>query len=163
MNPRATGPEDAAQLPAFRSSKDFPIAPKVEKAQALYPECLQALLDANEARSMIRARMAKKKDVIAEIRLEIERLEQDLALEASTRARLHAINEDLITTLREMEMLADTLTETVEEAHRVQRTGLGRLIDRLKQLVGHWRRFKARQLERLASEAGPGQDGESNG
>jgi predicted nucleic acid-binding Zn-ribbon protein len=163
MNPEPTRLDDAVDLPAFRSSKDFPIAPKVEKAEALYPECHKALLDANEARAILKARMAKKQDVIAEIRVEIEMLEKDLTVEAKTRSRLHIINEDLIATLREMELLTEGLTETVEEAHRVQRTGLGRLIEKLKQLVVNWRGFKSRQLQAVASKAMPREDGESHG
>jgi hypothetical protein len=159
MNPEPTRPDDAADLPAFRSSKDFPIAPKVEKAEAMYPECYKALLNANEARAILKARMAKKQDVIAEIRVEIEMLEKDLTVEAQTRSRLHIINEDLIATLHQMELLTEGLTETVEEAHRVQRTGLGRLIEKLKQLVANWRGFKARQLEAVASKTMPREEG----
>lgn len=163
MNPEPTLLDDAADLPAFQSAKDFPIAPKAEKAEALYPECYKALLNANEARAMLKARMAKKQDVIAEIRVEIEILEKDLTVEAKTRSQLHIINEDLIATLREMELLTEGLTETVEEAHRVQRTGLGRLIEKLKQLLVNWRGFKARQLEALTSKSMPRENGESHG
>lgn len=163
MNPESTRQDDAADLPAFRSSKDFPIAPKAEKAKALYPECRKALLDANEARTILKERMAKKQNFIAEIRVEIEMLEKDLTVEAKTRSLLHILNEDLIASLREMELITDGLAETVEEAHRVQRTGLGRLIEKLKQLMVNWRGFKARQLEAAASKAMPGEDGESHG
>ncbi len=154
--------EDADLLPPLRSAKEFPVAPKAEKLPALYPECLQALNDANEARHLLKAKMAKKKDVIVEIRTEIGRLEQDLALEAETRMRLHAMNEKLLGALREIEQMADDVSQTVEEAHRVPRTRLGGLIEKLKALVRTWRAFKLDQQTALTKAAGQGHDEQSD-
>lgn len=137
---------DAADpLPPFCSAKTFPLSPKAERLPALYPECLQALKDANTARRQLQLRMAKKKQAIAEIRMEIQRLEQDLALEAETRVRLHSLNEYLIGALRDMEGITNDMTATVEEANRAPRTGLKRYIDKLKNIARNWRAFKARQ------------------
>lgn len=104
--------------------------------------------------------MEAKKRVIAAIRTEIDRLEQDLALEATTRASLHAMNCKLIRALQEMENMAGEFDHLVDKAHRTPRTSLGRLIDSLKALISQWRSFKRRQLQEMASLAGSEQDGE---
>ena len=104
--------------------------------------------------------MEAKKRVIAAIRMEIHRLEQDLALGASTRASLHAMNRKLIRALQEMENIAGEFDHLVDEAHRAPRTSLGRLIDSLKALINQWRSLKRRQLQEMASLAGSEQDGE---
>ena len=137
-------------LPPFRSAKDFPITPKAEKLTELYPACRQALVDANAARSLLRERMSKKKQVIGAIRAEIERVEQDLALEASTRLKLHAMNEQLLGALQEMEKMADDVSATITAAHGGRRTGLKALIDRLKLLARDWRTFKLNQRASIA-------------
>ena len=89
--------------------------------------------------------------MISEIRMEIDRLEQDLALEASTRARLHAMNVKLVEALKEMDVFVDDLDDAVHEAHRIPRSRLGRLIDNLKALIHRWRAFKNRQRSELAN------------
>jgi len=145
-------------LPPFCSAKKFPTKPKEDKLPLLYPECLQALNDANKARHILRDNMVKKKNVIVEIRGEINRLEQDLALEAQTRMRLHAMNEKLLSALREIEKMADDIGDTVVIAHKVPRTSLGGLIEQLKALVKTWRAFKFDQLKTLANDARQGHD-----
>jgi hypothetical protein len=104
--------------------------------------------------------METHKQVIAAIRLEIARFEQDLALQASTRARLHAMNIRLISALQEMDGLVGDLDALVLEAHQVPRSRLGRLIDSLKALVQRWRSLKRHQRQEMASLAGSKQDGE---
>jgi hypothetical protein len=157
----APHPGDAeALLPPFRSAKDFPVAPKVEKLPDLYPACRQALVDANAARSLFRQRMAKKKETIGAIRAEIERLEHDLALEANTRLQLHAMNEQLLGALREMEKMADDVSTNVTAAHGGRRTNLKAFVDRLKLLVRNW---KAIKLNRRASIAKALSDGHHDG
>ena len=151
-----------ALLPTFRSAKDFPIHPKIEKLPELYPACRQALVDANAARSLLRQRMAKKKDVINMIRTEIERLEEDLALEANTRLQLHAMNEQLLCALREMEKMADDVSTTIATAHGGRRTGLKALIDQLKLLVKNWRAFKLNQRAEIVKGLAAGRDDESS-
>ena len=145
-----------ALLPPFRSAKDFPIAPKAEKLPDLYLACRQALVDANAARSILRQRMAKKKEVIGAIRAEIERLEQDLALEANTRLQLHGMNEQLLGVLREMEKMANDVSATVTAAHGGRRTGLKDLVDRLKLLLRSWRAFKLNQRASIAKALSDG-------
>lgn len=151
-----------ALLPAFRSAKDFPISPKVEKLPELYPACRQALVDANAARSILRQRMAKKKDLIGVIRAEIEKLEQDLALEAGTRMKLHAMNEQLLGALAEMERIADDVSTTITSAHGGRRTGLKALVDRLKLLVQSWRALKRNQRAAIAKAPYGSHDDESS-
>lgn len=151
-----------ALLPPFRSAKEFPISPKAEKLPELYPACMQALVDANAARSLLKQRMAKKKEVINVIRMEIERLEQDLALEANTRLQLHAMNEQLLFALREMEKMADDVSTTIAAAHGGRRTGLKALIDQLKHLVRSWRAFKLNQRAEIAKGLAAGHDDESS-
>lgn len=102
--------------------------------------------------------MEGKKQMIAAIRLEIHRLEQDLALEAGTRASLHAMNLRLVEALQEMDGFVGDLDQVVHEAHRVPRSRLGRLIESLKALIHQWRAFKRRQHQELTSLEGSQQD-----
>lgn len=149
-------------LPPFRSAKEFPIAPKDEKLVELYQECRQALVDANAARSILRQRMAKKKQAIGAIRAEIERLEQDLALEANIRLQLHGMNEQLLGALREMEQMADDISATVTAAHGGRRNALRDLVDRLKILVRKWRAFKPNQRASIAKVLSVGHHDETS-
>jgi chromosome segregation ATPase len=149
-------------LPAFRSAKDFPVNPKPDRLAHLYPECLEALNQANAARHQLQGRMSQKKDVIVDIRTEIERLEQDLSVEAETRLRLHAMNEMLMGALRDIEQTADDITQTVEEAHLVPRIRLGGLIEKLKNQVKTWRAIKIGRQTALAKTASQGHHGKSD-
>lgn len=146
-------------LPAFRSTTTFPRSPKPEQLPALYDGCLQALQEANTARRIHKRRMEARKQVITAVRLEIAQLEQDLALEASTRARLHAMNIKLVSALQKMDDLVGDLDALVEEAHQLPRSRLGRLIDSLKALVQQWRSLKRHQRQEMANLAGSEQDG----
>ena len=146
-------------LPPFRSATEFPRAPKRDQLAALYAACLQSLQEANAARQIHRRRLESRKQVIAAIRLEIARLEQDLALEAGTRAKLHAMNLRLFAALKEMDVLVDGLDTVVLEAHRVSRSALGRQIDRLKAQIQKWRSLKQRLRQELFSLKGSHQDG----
>lgn len=144
--------EDAATLPPFRSSKSFPRSPGTDKVTLLYPECFQALREANEARMILRLRMERKRKIIIQIRNEIERLEQDLALEADTRVRLYAMKEMLVDALRDMQQTSDDFTSIVDEAQH-SRTGLMALIEQLKAVTRRWRTVKIRQADKLAHAA----------
>ena len=155
----ATTSSSAVSLPPFRSSTAFPRAPKPDQLPALYADCLQALQEANSARQILKGRMEAKKRVITAIRLEIDQLEQDFALEAGTRASLHAMNLKLFEALQAMDDMVGELDQLVHDAHHVPRTRLGRLIDKLKALVHQWRSFKYRQQEEMASLVGSEQDG----
>jgi len=132
----------AVVLPVFRSTTTFPRTPKPGQLPALYAQCLQALQEANSARRIHKRRMEANKQVIAAIIMEIARFKQDLSLQASTRARLHAMNIRLISALQEMDGLVDDLDALVLEAHQVPRSHLRRLIDSLKALVQRWRSRK---------------------
>lgn len=155
---RTTDITSSTPLPAFRSAQEFPRKPKLDQLPELYTYCLQALLQANSARSILKRRMQRKKQMITAIRMEIDLLEQDLALEAGTRASLHAMNLKLFRALQEMDGLVGDLDQVVDEAHRVPRSRLGRLIDSLKSLIHQWRAFKRRQQQELASLEGSHQD-----
>ena len=129
-------------LPPFRSAKDFPIKPKEDKLIELYDSCRNALVDSNAARTLLRQRRARKKDVIAAIRSELERVEADLALEAGTRMQLHEMNQKLIGVLKEMDSVSNDIAITVEGAHTGRRSDLKALIDKIKSIVRNWRIFK---------------------
>lgn len=95
--------------------------------------------------------MDARKQVIQAVRLEIARVEQDFALEAATRVRLHSMNLRLLSALQEMDDLAGDMYEVVHAAHRVPRGKLGRLIESIKALIHQWRSLKRRQREEMAS------------
>ena len=151
--------EKAKTIPPFRSATDFPIKPKPELLASLYPELLQALKDANVARGMLRSSMEEKKRFIEEMRAEIERLENDFAIEGKTRLQLHAMNEQLLAVLREVDGFAEEATTVVEGGHQVSRNKLGALIEQLKALVRRWRAFKRQQRNRPALPEEAIQDG----
>jgi hypothetical protein len=145
--------EDQAPLPPFCSATKFPITPKPEKLAELYPECLQALREANQARDIHKNSLSSKKIVAGNISAAISQIEQDLAIEAGTRAKLHTVNEKLIEALREMDKMSNDITGTVDEAHRIQRFDLLRLIAQLRSQVSNWRTFKLRQLKAFANRS----------
>jgi hypothetical protein len=154
--------DESVLLPPFRSSKEFPISPSQDEASELYPDCYQALIQANDARRILRVRMDKKRQMIAEIRQEIERIELDLAVEAQTRTRLHAMNMMLIEALRDTEKTSDELTRIVAKAQSVPRTGLRDVIKNLKLLVRRWRESKATHFKKM-TDGNLGHDGGSDG
>ena len=145
--------EDQAPLPPFCSATKFPITPKPEKLAELYPECLEALREANQARDIHKKNLSSKKIVAGNISAAISQIEQDLAIEAGTRAKLHTVNEKLIEALREMDKMSSDITGTVDEAHRVQRFDLLRLIAQLRSQVSDWRTFKLRQLKAFVNRS----------
>ena len=157
---QATTSALAVVLPPFRSVTEFPRGPKQEQLPALYADCLQVLQEANTARRIHKRRMEARKQVISAVRLEIARIEEDLALEAGTRARLHTMNLRLFSALQEMDGLVGGLDVLVHEAHRVPRSRLGRLIESLKALTHQWRSLKRRQREEMASLTSIEQRGE---
>ncbi len=145
---------ESLELPPFSSAKKFPVSPKPKKARILYPELLQALRHSNQSRVLLRSAMEQKKLMMDEIRKEIEKLEKDLTIEANTRMRLHRMNEELVKALREIDGFTGELSGVVLEAHRTERNGLGRMIEKLKALPGRWESFKARQRQAIASALG---------
>jgi hypothetical protein len=149
-------------LPPFRSAKEFPASPRIEKAEALYPELLQAVRDSNQARAVLRNELDAKRVIMDEIRKEVNRYQQDLALEASARMRLHKMNEVLVKTLAEIDEFTNELSGVVVEAHRSKRNGLGGLIDKLKALPDRWKAFKAAQRQAIASALRASDDPDSH-
>lgn len=152
----------ASSLPPFRSVTQFPRAPKPDHLASLYPECLQALNDANQARRILRARMEAKKHLIAAMRREIERFALELSPQAPSRANLHIMNRRLYEALQEMEAIANEFDQVVHEAHHVPRTQLGRLIEKLKTLVRRWRAFRLALQQKLAGAGARDHDGMSS-
>ena len=136
-------------LPTFRSASDFPTSPKPEKLPSLYSECLSALQQANQARALLRQRMEAKKTAVLQIQAAMENLEKNLAVEAEARVRLHAMNEQLVRALRDMESLVEGVEEVVKTGHQTQRTRLGGLIEKLKQFVRAWRQLKQGRRDSL--------------
>jgi hypothetical protein len=164
MTNQLTIPDEGRDaLPPFRSSRDFPLRPKADQLQGLYPDCYQALMDANEARRILRKRMSEKKAFIAKIRIEIERLEQTLAPEAISRIRLHMMNERLLDALKKMEDFADDATRVAYEGNRAPRTSLRHFIDQLKAFARRWRAFKLQLQQELLEGEGDTARDELNG
>jgi hypothetical protein len=147
-----------ASLPPFRSAKDFPVSPKPEKARALYPECLQALVDSNEARRLLRESMDAKKTMMERIRNEIAKLENDLALEPDARIRLHEMSEALVNALAEIDGFTGEVISVVTEAHRTPRTQLGGIIEKLRALPRRWQAFRAAHRQTIANALNPSED-----
>ena len=150
---------EAMKLPPFSSAKRFPISPKLERAKVLYPVMLQALHDSNQSRVILRSEIKKKKLIILELRNEIERLKQDLTIEADVRIRLYRMSEELVRALREIDDFAEELSGVVLEAHRARRNGLGGFIEKLKELSGRWKVFKAGKRQAIASALMASDDG----
>jgi hypothetical protein len=155
--------QDQTPLPPFCSATKFPAIPKPEKLEDLYPECIKALIEANQARDIHKKSLSSKKIVAGNISAAISQIEQDLTIEAETRAKLHTVNEKLIEALREMEKMAGDITGTVDEAHHVQRFDLLRLIAQLRSQMSNWRTFKLRQIKTLATRTINRNDGKRNG
>ena len=152
----------SSTLPPFRSAKEFPVTPKPEKLLNFYIQCREALVEANTARSLLKERMARKKEAIAAIRDEISRLEEDLAIEAGTRLKLHAMNEHLVGALREMELMSEEVSATIAAAHTSKRSNLKGIIDQLKALIRKWRSFKSGQRLSIANRLDGAQDNGTN-
>ena len=148
MNQLQQTSKDTAEIPPFRSATGFPVKPKQEQLPELYPEILQALKDANSARQILEARRDAQKQVIVDIRVELEKLEGDFALEAQARMQLHSLNEQLLNALREIDEIVDDASNTIADGQQAPRTRLGEIIERLKNIVRQWRAFKQRQQQR---------------
>ena len=151
--------EEIPVVPPFRSATEFPVRPKPELLASLYPELLQALKDANAARGVLRVNMEEKKRFIVEMRAEIERLENDFAIEAQTRVQLHAMNERLLAVLKEVDDFVEETTTVIGGGHQVPRSRLGALVERLISLVKRWRSFKRQQRDMLAPDEQTSLDG----
>lgn len=69
------------------------------------------------------------------------------------------MNLRLVVALQEMDDLVGNLDKVVDQASRVPRGRLGRLIESLKALIHQWRVFKRLQQQKLTSLKGSQQDG----
>ena len=146
-------------IPSFCSATKFPKSPKPDQLLRYYKECMQALNDANKARYILKARMEAKKNIISEIRLEIQRIEHEFSPQGPARVSLHAMQRKLYEDLREMEHLTNELDELVFTALRVGPRRVGQLIGKLKALVRRWRAFQFQRQQGLANNAMPEHDG----
>ena len=143
-------PQTEDLLPGFRSAKDFPVKPKQADLPLLYADCLQALKQANQARALLRNRMAMRKESIVQIRSLLDRLESDVTLAAKAKVRVHALNELLVGEIAKYEQVADDFVSVASEAQLAPRTGLKYWIEKLQSLSKRWRAIR---LEKRASIA----------
>jgi low affinity Fe/Cu permease len=90
--------------------------------------------------------------VIAELQRELVELEADLADEARTKARLHALNAKLGTVIRELEETGDAMVGLIDESERQSGFWLVEMFRRLMKQARRWRTVKAKAAA-LAAEA----------
>ena len=90
--------------------------------------------------------------VIAELQRELVELEADLADEARTKARLHALNARLGTVIRELEDTGDAMVGLIDESERQSGFWLVEMFRRLIEQAKRWRTVKAKAAA-LAAEA----------
>lgn len=143
-------PQTEDLLPRFRSAKDFPVKPKQADLPLLYADCLQALKQANQARELLRNRMAMRKESIMQIQNLLGRLENDIALAAKAKVRVHALNELLVGELAKYEQVADDFVSVSSEAQLAPRTGLKFWIEKLKSLSKRWHSIRLEKRDSIA-------------
>ena len=136
----------------LRSATDFPSTPEPEALEATYQECRAALVSANRSRGALKAESDRRGVVIAELQRELVELEADLADEARTKARLHALNARLGGVIRELEETGDAMVGLIDESERQSGFWLVEMFRRLVQQAKRWRTVKARAAA-LAAEA----------
>ncbi len=136
----------------LRSATDFPSTPEPEALEATYQECRAALVSANRSRGALKAESDRRGVVIAELQRELVELEADLADEARTKARLHALNARLGSVIRELEETGDAMVGLIDESEQQSGFWLVEMFRRLVQQAKRWRTVKARAVA-LAAEA----------
>jgi capsule polysaccharide export protein KpsE/RkpR len=136
----------------LRSATDFPATPEPEALEATYQECRAALVSANRSRGALKAQSERRGVVIAELQRELVELEADLADEARTKARLHALNARLGSVIRELEDTGDAMVGLIDESEQQSGFWLVEMFRRLVQQAKRWRTVKARAAA-LAAEA----------
>lgn len=136
----------------LRPAADFPPTPEPEALEATYQECRAALVSANRSRGALKALSDRRGVVIAELQRELVGLEADLADEARTKARLHALNARLGGVIRELEDTGDAMVGLIDESEQQSGFWLVEMFRRLVQQAKRWRMVKARAAA-LASEA----------
>jgi hypothetical protein len=136
----------------LRPAADFPPSPEPEALEATYQECRAALVSANRSRGALKALSDRRGVVIAELQRELVELEVDLADEARTKARLHALNARLGGVIRELEDTGDAMVGLIDESEQQSGFWLVEMFRRLVQQAKRWRTVKARAAA-LAAEA----------
>jgi hypothetical protein len=136
----------------LRSASDFPASPDPEALEDTYRECRAALVSANRSRGALKAESDRRGVVIAELQRELVELEADLADEARTKARLHALNARLGTVIRELEDTGDAMVGLIDESERQSGFWLVEMFRRLIEQAKRWRTVKAKAAA-LAAEA----------
>jgi hypothetical protein len=136
----------------LRSASDFPASPDPEALVSTYRECRAALVSANRSRGALKAESDRRGVVIAELQRELVELEADLADEARTKARLHALNARLGTVIRELEETGDAMVGLIDESQRQSGFWLVEMFRRLIGQATRWRTVKAKAAA-LAAEA----------
>ena len=136
----------------LRSASDFPASPAPEALEGTYQECRAALVSANRSRGALKAESDRRGVVIAELQRELVELEADLADEARTKARLHALNARLGTVIRELEDTGDAMVGLIDESERQSGFWLVEMFRRLIEQAKRWRTVKAKAAA-LAAEA----------
>ena len=144
----------------LRSASEFPITPDPDALEGTYQDCRAALVSANRSRGVLKAQSDRRGVVITELQRELVELEADLADEARTKARLHALNVRLGSVIRELEETGDAMVGLIDESERQSGFWLVEMFRRLVQQAKRWRAVKARAAT-LASEAA--QEGASSG
>lgn len=127
----------------LRSATEFPVNPDPEELLGTYQDCRAALVSANRSRGALKAQNDRRGVVIAELRRELVALEADLADQARAKTRLHALNAQLGTVIREMEDTGDAMAELIEESERQSGYWLVDMFKKLIQLAKRWRAVKA--------------------
>lgn len=143
-------PQTEDLLPGFRSARDFPVKPNQADLPLLYADCLQALKQANQARSLLRNRLAMRKESIVQIHSLLGRLESDVTLAAKHKVRVHKLNELLVGELAKYEQVADDFESAAREAQLAPRTGLKYWIEKLQRLSQRWRAIRAEKRASIA-------------
>ncbi|MCP9917561.1 hypothetical protein [Cyanobium sp. ATX 6F1] len=141
---------------ALRSASEFPSSPEPEALEATYSECRAALVSANRSRGVLKAQSDRRGVVIAELQRELGELAADLADEAHTKTRLHAMNAKLGAVIRELEDTGDAMVGLIDESER--QSGFW-LVEMFRQLIAQarrWRQVKARAVALAGEAADPG-------
>ncbi|APD47825.1 host-nuclease inhibitor Gam family protein [Synechococcus sp. CS-602] len=137
---------------ALRSASEFPPSPEPEALGDTYSECRAALVSANRSRGVLKAQSDRRGVVIAELKRELGELEADLADEARTKLRLHALNAKLGAVIRELEDTGDAMVGLIDESERQSGFWLVEMFRRLITQASRWRQAKAHAAA-LASES----------
>lgn len=101
---------------AIRSVTEFPQKPEPHKLRTTYEDMRLALKGANISRGHLAALAERRGLIIKELQAELEDLESTLANEGQSKAKLHAINSNLLGVIREMEDAGDEMVKVIQQA-----------------------------------------------